>query len=40
MHLDEEQYMGIHVLAASHVLKTLRATRHNKLNLRRKMHFV
>lgn len=37
---NEEQHTGIQVLAASHVLKTLRAMRHNELNLMKKMHFV
>ena len=39
-HTNEEQHTGIHVLAASHVLKTLRAMRHNELNLMKKMHFA
>lgn len=29
---NEEQHAGIHVLAVSHVLQTLRAMRHHELN--------
>lgn len=39
-HTNEEQHTGIQLLAASHVLKTLRAMRHNELNLMKKTHFV
>lgn len=39
-HTNEEQHTGIHVLAASHVLKTLRAMRHNEPKLMKKMHFA
>lgn len=37
-HTDEERHTGIHLLAASHVLKTLQAMRHNELDLMKKMH--
>lgn len=39
-HTNEEEHTGIHVLAASHGLKTLRAMRLNKLNLMKKTHFA
>lgn len=39
-HTNEEEHTGIHVLAAFHGLKTLKAMRHNKLNLMKKTHFA